>query len=66
MLFIVNIFRRGWVLPVLAVGLWVFVAVVAGGIYPQFVQRFQVQPNESAKERAVHRAQHRRHPTPSA
>jgi hypothetical protein len=27
------------------------VAVVAGGIYPQYVQRFQVQPNESARER---------------
>jgi uncharacterized membrane protein (UPF0182 family) len=50
-LFIANIFRRGWALPVLAVGLWVFVAVVAGGIYPQIVQSFQVRPNESAKER---------------
>src|SRR5688572_28487533 len=27
-LFIVNIWRRGWVLPVLAVGLWAFVALV--------------------------------------
>jgi hypothetical protein len=50
-LFVANIFRRGWTLPVLAVGLWMFVAVVAGGIYPQYVQRFKVQPNESAKER---------------
>jgi uncharacterized membrane protein (UPF0182 family) len=50
-LFVANIFRRGWTLPVLAVGLWVFVAVVVGGIYPQYVQRFRVQPNESAKER---------------
>jgi uncharacterized protein len=50
-LFVVNIFRRGWTLPAVAVGLWMFVAVVAGGIYPQYVQRFQVQPNESARER---------------
>jgi uncharacterized protein len=50
-LFVVNIFRRGWTLPAVAVGLWIFVAVVAGGIYPQYVQRFQVQPNESARER---------------
>ncbi len=50
-LFVANIFRRGWTLPALAVGLWVFVAVVAGGIYPQYVQSFQVRPNESAKER---------------
>lgn len=50
-LFIANIWRRGWVLPVLAVGLWAFVAIVAGGIYPTFIQRFQVQPAESTKER---------------
>jgi len=49
-LFIVNIWRRGWVLPVLAVGLWAFVALVIGGVYPAFVQRFQVQPSESSKE----------------
>jgi uncharacterized membrane protein (UPF0182 family) len=49
-LFIVNIWRRGWVLPTLGVGLWLLVAVIAAGIYPQFVQRFQVQPNEDAKE----------------
>ncbi|HEU5084314.1 MAG TPA: UPF0182 family protein [Acidimicrobiales bacterium] len=49
-LFIVNIWRRGWVLPVLGVGLWGLVAVVAGGIYPQVIQRFQVEPNESSTE----------------
>lgn len=49
-LFIVNIWRRGWVLPVLAVGLWAFVAILAGELVPTFVQRFRVQPSESAKE----------------
>ncbi|MFP5322177.1 MAG: UPF0182 family protein [Acidimicrobiia bacterium] len=49
-LFIVNIWRRGWVLPILGVGLWGLVAVVAGGIYPQVIQRFQVEPNESSTE----------------
>ncbi len=49
-LFIVNIWRRGWTLPVLGVGLWALIAVVAGAIYPQFVQRFQVNPNEPEKE----------------
>jgi uncharacterized membrane protein (UPF0182 family) len=49
-LFLVNIRRRGWVLPVLAVGLWLFVAIVAGTLYPAFVQRFQVEPAESTKE----------------
>src|SRR3954447_8478645 len=49
-LFIVNIWRRGWVLPMLAVGLWAFVALVVGGIYPAFIQRVKVQPAESSKE----------------
>src|SRR5262245_15419514 len=50
-LFVANIFRRGWTLPVLAVGLWAFVAVAVGGIYPQMVQWLNVEPNESAKEK---------------
>ncbi len=50
LLFIVNIWRRGWVLPILGVGLWGLVAVVAAGIYPQVIQRFQVEPNELSKE----------------
>ena len=49
-LLVVNLRRRGWVLPVLAVGLWAFVAVVVGGMYPAFVQRFRVDPNETARE----------------
>ncbi|MGC1511333.1 MAG: UPF0182 family protein [Acidimicrobiales bacterium] len=49
-LFIVNIWRRGWVLPVLAVSLWALVALVIGGAYPAFIQRFQVEPSESSKE----------------
>jgi uncharacterized protein len=49
-LFIVNIWRRGWTLPILGVGLWALIAVVAGAIYPQFVQRVQVTPNEPEKE----------------
>ncbi|HEV3227623.1 MAG TPA: UPF0182 family protein, partial [Acidimicrobiales bacterium] len=50
-LFIYNIFRRGWVLPVLGVGLWAFVAVIAGTIVPALVQKFRVEPQESARER---------------
>jgi uncharacterized membrane protein (UPF0182 family) len=49
-LFIVNIWRRGWVLPVVAVGLWGFVAIVAGALYPTFIQRVRVEPQESARE----------------
>ncbi len=50
-LFVWNIWRRGWVLPVIAVGLWGFVALVIGTIYPAAYQRFAVQPNELAKEK---------------
>ena len=49
-LLLVNIRRRGWVLPALAVGLWAFVAVVVGNIYPAAVQQFSVNPDERAKE----------------
>ncbi|MCZ7527418.1 MAG: UPF0182 family protein [Acidimicrobiia bacterium] len=50
-LFLVNIRRRGWVLPVIAVGLWAFVSLVVGTIYPALYQRFRVDPNELESER---------------
>jgi len=49
-LFIVNIFQRGWTLPLLGAGILVLSAVVIGGIYPAIVQQFQVKPNEASKE----------------
>jgi uncharacterized membrane protein (UPF0182 family) len=49
-LFLWNIRQRGWRLPVLAVGLWAVVTVVAGTIYPAIIQRFVVQPNVSTRE----------------
>ena len=50
-LLVTNIFRRGWQLPAVTVGLWAFCAIVAGSIYPAFVQRFRVEPAQSTKER---------------
>jgi uncharacterized membrane protein (UPF0182 family) len=50
-LLIVNIRRRGWILPALAVGSWAVAAVAVGELYPAFVQRFQVEPAESSRER---------------
>ena len=49
-LLIVNIRLKGWVLPTLAVGLWAFVAIVMGGIYPLIIQRLRVEPAESTRE----------------
>ncbi|MCC6183240.1 MAG: UPF0182 family protein, partial [Microthrixaceae bacterium] len=50
-LFIVNIWRRGWIMPGIVVALWVLVALIVGSVYPAFVQRFQVSPAELSKER---------------
>ena len=50
-LFIVNIWRRGWVLPVIAVGLWGFISIVVGTLYPAVhPEASQVKPNEFTKE----------------
>ncbi|MHB8329251.1 MAG: UPF0182 family protein, partial [Acidimicrobiales bacterium] len=48
---LVNIRRRGWALPVLAVGLWAFIAVVVGAIYPAVVQALKVNPAQVSLER---------------
>lgn len=50
-LFLVNILRRGWILPIISVGLWALVSVVVGAAIPAFVQQFRVRPTESTKER---------------
>ncbi|HZN16015.1 MAG TPA: UPF0182 family protein [Acidimicrobiales bacterium] len=50
-LFLANIRLQGWLLPGIAVGLWLFLSVVVGGIYPAFVQKVRVVPAENAKER---------------
>jgi len=49
-LFFVNRWLKGWVLPIIAVGLWSFVSVVLGSIYPTIVQKASVEPNEQQKE----------------
>ena len=49
-LLVINIWQRGWVLPVTAVGLWMIVAIVMGAIYPAIIQRFRAEPEESQKE----------------
>jgi uncharacterized membrane protein (UPF0182 family) len=49
-LFVVNIFRRGWTLAAVSVGSWIVVAIAAGAIYPAFIQRFSVLPNQLNRE----------------
>lgn len=43
--------RRAWRAIVVVIVVWIGVAVVAGSLYPSFVQRFQVSPNELTLER---------------
>lgn len=49
-IFVVNIWRQGWVLPVVGVGLWVFISLVVGVIYPAIIQQFKVQPSQNSLE----------------
>ncbi|HEY1829696.1 MAG TPA: UPF0182 family protein [Acidimicrobiales bacterium] len=45
-----NIRQQGWTLPVLAVGVWAFVALVVGVIYPALLQALKVNPAQSSLE----------------
>lgn len=50
-LFVVNIFLRQWIIPLIGLGLMVLTSVVVGGVYPLIVQQFQVRPSELVRER---------------
>jgi uncharacterized protein len=49
-LFLVNIRYRRTSLPLAAVGIWIGVSVLAGGVWPFLVQRFSVEPQELQRE----------------
>ena len=48
---LLNIWRQGWSLPVLAIGLWAFVALIIGVAYPSLLQALKVTPAQSTLER---------------
>lgn len=50
-LLVANIWRRGWALPIVALGMWFVVQLIGVGIFPALYQRFAVQPQEFSKER---------------
>ena len=50
MLFLANAWRRGWVLPMAAVGLWAFSHLVVGSAFPALYQRLRVEPEQSTRE----------------
>lgn len=48
----VTVFRRrAWRAIVALLVIWIVVAIVAGNVFPGFIQRFRVSPNELALER---------------
>ena len=48
-----NIHRRGWSLPVLAIGIWGFAALVIGAMYPAIFQAVKVNPAQSSLEKTL-------------
>jgi len=46
-----NVRAKGWSLPAVAVGLWVFVALIIGVAYPALLQTLKVSPNQNSLER---------------
>lgn len=58
LLVLINIFFRrgifGWgvIAPAVGAGVWIVMTIVLGIIWPATQQRFEVEPNELAKERA--------------
>ena len=47
---VIYIIRRNRRWLYYGIGSWIGIAIIVGGIFPALVQRFQVQPNELAKE----------------
>lgn len=50
-LFLVNIRRKGWALPVAGAALWLIISVLGRGLFPYFIERFSVAPSPLQKER---------------
>ncbi|MFP3915210.1 MAG: UPF0182 family protein, partial [Actinomycetota bacterium] len=48
--FVVNIWRRGWLLSLMAVAGWILVSLAALLVYPALIDRFQVQPQQLTRE----------------
>ncbi|MDB9528633.1 UPF0182 family protein [Oscillatoria sp. CS-180] len=50
-LFILSLWRSGFVWPTVGISLYLLVFILVGGVYPWFQQRFLVEPNELAREK---------------
>ena len=45
-----NVWQRRWLLPAVAAGAWLAVAIIVGVAYPQFIERVRVAPNFITQE----------------
>jgi len=48
---LISVLRRNFRWSLYSLGAWIVAAIIVGAIFPAVVQRFQVQPNELARER---------------
>ncbi|MCF8001937.1 MAG: UPF0182 family protein [Halanaerobiales bacterium] len=48
---LISLFRKNYKLIAWGLGIWIVTSLIFGGLYPGFVQRFQVEPNEIERER---------------
>ncbi len=49
-LFLYNIRQKGWMLPAVAVALWILVYILVGLIYPALYQALRVNPSQLSRE----------------
>ncbi len=49
-LFLVNAFRRAWLIPLMGLGLMLVTSIVVGWLYPMIIQQFTVRPSELVRE----------------
>ncbi len=49
-LFLANVRRQGWGLPLVAVGLWAISHVFVGSLFPAIYQRIRIEPQLSTRE----------------
>lgn len=49
-LLMINIFQKDFRLPLAGIAAYLLIAILMGGLYPAFIQNFQVKPNEITLE----------------
>ncbi|QTL98248.1 UPF0182 family protein [Iocasia frigidifontis] len=48
---LINLFKKNYRVLLWSLGLWLIASIIFGSLYPSFIQRFQVEPNEIDRER---------------